>query len=212
MMEEVLKHMKKGTLYSAILHKVGLEQDHRKVQACLEQIFTEPENEALKLAEPALKGLFQRPLLRNHDLPSGYLKALTSLLVAKRINNDLPTDLYDQVLYWTADLEAERLPTDKWIKLTYIATCNGMFRLSGIFRKKAVDSTKVIPITNKYKAFLAFKAAVDQGDFTDAEKYLEKLGRYLSNDEFNKYMLYYLLPESVIETQNTGFTPCLAAN
>lgn len=136
--------------------------------------------------------------LRGHaGLPRDYIRELLAA-VEQRRSLALPEDgTPDLLLEHTASLDGALLPCKRWLVLHGACICNGLFKVAGAARDKAIEAAYVeasAPTASADSLVQAFKAAIDQGEFEGAAGFLARLRSVDSRRSLidDLQMYYYL--------------------
>lgn len=110
-----------------------------------------------------------------------------------RVSSD--SVVYNDLLERTRSVSCDALPPRRWLSLYDAAFSSGLFDLLMPLRHKAIESAKGEEVHRPHRSWvvdLAFRAAIDQGDFVEASRLLARLetfGRY--RRRMQMYEFYY---------------------
>jgi len=180
LIKKIAKHIRAGTLLAALSEIKEARRNERKIQQEIADTLSLPDERSLVAAEQIIKKYFRYPLSVNYGLTGRYIKDLTRFIVTRRKGELLPEDQYTGLLERTEEIFYSSLSCHDWKKLCFLSVCNGLFRLSVIYRKKAITSAYQGARDHpaKLESLLeALKAAIDQGDYQRGEDLIARLSR-----------------------------------
>jgi hypothetical protein len=140
-----------------------------------------------------------------HGLDKDYLRNLFYCLEKRQdsyANND---EIFDSLINHSKDLDPLSLPCEKWLALFYICIRHGMLRNAYFLREKARDCIFLIAqeTNNSHDLVKAFRASINEGDFTHAYQFLNNVKENDPDSLFSKELEAYnnLLTGNKVEFQ-----------
>ncbi len=200
MMIRLINRIRKKPLKQVALEKYGKYKHKKMITREFENIdaaLSKPGRDDYKRTENALKKCFGKDFFRFDGLPEEYIDDLASLLVSGSRNSKVDAEDYDLILSKSVELEPGLLSLEGWKNLCHLTNKNGLFRLGGIMRNKAVDRAYQEAQPEDAASIVvteAFKAAVDQADFAAAERMLSRMKKTplnIDRSEIEKFRLYF---------------------
>lgn len=200
---DIFKHKNKlakqylnGTLDNYLLQKILLVDRESRLQKKIAKHAksSDTEDKVLKL----LVWEFNTIQIKHAGIERSLLKNIAMFICQNR-HSFIDIDSYESTLSHLMSVAFDVLSVSDWNKLGFVCNANGLFRLSGICRGKAVElALKRVETDKKIVSLLsAFKAFFDKGDFQQAHILLDQAVSISSADyvQYLKKSFYnYLSP------------------
>jgi hypothetical protein len=132
------------------------------------------------------------------NLPKEYIKCLEETIYKVCFLN-IGCHFFDEkqinLIKKTYDLNFYKLSKEKWLDLEYLSIRIGLFKLSFVFREKAIKRSykDIKEKRNRQNIFSLFSAMIDGSDFDHAFTLLEESKNILNKKDYNKMLFYFLL-------------------
>ncbi len=132
------------------------------------------------------------------ELPEEYTTSLRDVIYGICYLN-IDCSSYDKkqskLIKETRSLEFHNLSKEKWLNLEYLSIRVGLFKLSSIFRKKAVKKSceNIKEKRDKLNIFSFFSATIDESNFDFASSVLGESKNILNRKDYNDMLFYFLL-------------------
>lgn len=187
------KYFLNESLAEYYLQKLCLKSNKTKLQKKIHSCITLDSDKGPKEIFKTLKWEFKTTTFKASDITYRNIERL-SVLIYQSNNSGIKKDGYELVINDFLSLSSNSLSVNDWDKLGFICNANGLFKLSGLFRKKATDF--VIERYKKkrtIKSLIAmFRVYLDLGNYGQAEKVIEQIkSKNSSNYVSNLYTSFY---------------------
>ena len=195
MFKKILKHVRKGTLLAILAEILDARRNERKIKRELDDILVLPEKRACSAAGIILKKYFFYYWSKKHGLPRKHIKDIADFIVSRRKWILLPEEEYESLIKQAKELSFVRFRSSEWKKLSFLAMANGLFRLSAVYRDKAIEYA--CHQTRYTSASLenlkeVFKAAVDQGKYEKAFIIYDHIDRFAGHNSSCEKLLLFI--------------------
>ena len=187
--------IKQGNLLAVLKNKIRPKRQERIIQNKIINAISLNNKSALNNVESILRNYYYSVVFKKKGLPRSYINRLARLIYSNSSNTGIPISNYCDLLQLTENISEQVLPTDKWKGLSYISTCNGLFKLSLIFRNKAIDRAfaNSTAKNNTVKGLLELlKAHLDQGEQLEAEEIMSRLYGKIKNKSYLDKLAAYI--------------------
>lgn len=128
--------------------------------------------------EALLQRVLNRDLTAHRGLPREYIREFLKAAEQRHALRAPDKGDTDTLLQQTRDLDVSCLPCTRWIVLQSACICNGLFKVGGAVRDKAIEAAyeEASDAGASVGCLVqAFKAAIDQSDFETARGMLHRL-------------------------------------
>ncbi len=157
------------------LQKISYKSNKTKLQKKIFSSVALKSDIGTKKIFKILKWEFKTTAFNVSAITSKNIESLSKLIYQSH-NSKIQKNKYELVLNDFKSQSPISLSVNDWHKLGFICNANGLFRLSGICRKKATDFVIKRYENNKniVSSIAMFKVCLDLGDYTKAEKIIKK--------------------------------------
>jgi hypothetical protein len=156
-----------------IFQKIKLKNKKEKIQSRIENIKKRKGNNGVDEIFKLLHWELNTLTFKHCGIKSEYIKSLSEFIYG---NEKINKDMYESFLNCFYSINPASLSISNWNKISYICNANGLFRLSGICRRKLIDY-----ITERYKGnkkivslIAMFKVSIDLGDYKMAGYFINQ--------------------------------------
>lgn len=187
-------------IYNSLKKKIfdifGVEYQKVDLTRLVQPIFVDNEISIRQLSKKSHKQLHK--YLKSHSgILKTYIENLLFILKIMSTSKKKINFLINELINLTNSISAISLPPKRWLSIYELCFNYGLFDLTLALRQKAIQSAfaeaKSEPL-NKFKIKLAFKGAIDQGEFLIAKKYLAKLKKLRIKPKLlNEYIKYFYI-------------------